>query len=167
MEMSVILLDGLTYLSFLLKPQSHLTQIFWSPANDLWFLESYKSKIYGGKNHPVHCIKLNEVRGCFKLSQRKEIFSNLLHSTSPLQPVSPNVLTASSGEFHQSWRLFPCFFVCTGVRQTPVMSVSIRVSLMQWETDGGPKSASYATVFPTLWCSVPPTVHMLALDVLG
>ncbi|KAI3355049.1 hypothetical protein L3Q82_017927, partial [Scortum barcoo] len=51
-----------------------------------------------------------------------------------------------------------------GARQTPVMSVSIRVSPMLWETDGGQTTASYVTVCQTLQCSVPPTVHMLSVD---
>lgn len=60
-----------------------------------------------------------------------------------------------------------CVFVCvcTGAKQTPVMSVSTRVSPMLWETDGGQTIACYVTVCPTSQCSVPPTVHTLSVDV--
>lgn len=57
-----------------------------------------------------------------------------------------------------------CVCVCAGARQTPVMSVSTRVNPMLWETDGGQTTASYVTVWPTLQCSVPPTVHTLSVD---
>lgn len=57
-----------------------------------------------------------------------------------------------------------CVFVYVGVRQTPVMSASTRVRPILSETGGGPTTASYATVCPTLQCSVLPIVHTLSLD---
>lgn len=101
-----------------------------------------------------HALHMRSSKFCARMTFSVSFFKKRFH---------PSFNTLIS---NYPWMAFSCLLmcVCAGARQTPVMSVSTRVSPMLWETDGGQTNASYVTVYTTSLFSVPPTVHTLSVD---